>query len=98
MSIDKRSGVVLFVYETELSPKPLECFLDHEPAELGDREMPGYPATYSLQQVVLSGIDITGLISEELVRSIEEAAYEYFESGQADIDDYEPPDDIYAPV
>ena len=94
------TGSLFFVYRTELVQHPLDCSLDYEAAERGDSESPGYPASYSLQEVLLRGVNIMGLISEGLIDEIEEAAYEYFESGQAQVDDYEPPDDYdgYAPV
>ena len=86
-------GLIGFRYETELAAHPLECELEHQPAELGDRETPGYPAVYAVQSVKVAGVDITGLISDRLVREIEEAAHEYFEGGGYEDDNFEPPED-----
>ena len=86
-------GLIGFTYETELAAFPLECEIEHEPAEIGDSESPGYPAVYRLCSISIAGVDITGLISNKLFREIEEAAYDYFEGPGYQEDSFVPPDD-----
>lgn len=88
-----QAGMVHFRYDTELAGHPLECELEYEPAEVGDRETPGYPAVYRLYSISVAGVDITGLVSDGLFREIEEAAHDYYEGGQYDEDHFEPPDE-----
>ena len=89
------AGVLPFRYETELCGEVLECELDFEPEEVGDRETPGYPATYSLQSVKVGGVEIVGLISDGLIREIEEAAYGYYEGGGYEGDSFESPQELW---
>lgn len=86
-------GLIGFRYETELAAHPLDCEIDHEPAEVGDSESPGYPPVYRLYSISIAGIDITGLISNKLFREIEEAAYDYFEGSGYQEDSFSPPDE-----
>lgn len=82
-----------FVYETELCGQPLECEIEYEPAEYGGMDGPSYPATFSVYTVKVGGVDITGLVSESLIDEITEAAYDYFEGGQAEADNFSPSDE-----
>jgi len=81
-SMRRRECELGFVYDTDLCGQPLECGLDYEPPEVGDRETPSYPAVYRLSSVCVSGVNIMGLISDQLIREIEEAACEYYERGK----------------
>lgn len=77
-----------FVYRTELCGEPLECEIEYEAAYDGGWEEPSYPATYAVYTVKVAGVDISGLVSDSLIQEIEEAAHDYFESGQAAADSY----------
>lgn len=60
-------------FVTEMADKPLVCTLEVEEAQ-GE-----YPAAYTLVGVVLGSEDVMGIISEELIEQIQEAAYVTFE-------------------
>jgi hypothetical protein len=61
-------------FETELADYPLICTLEVE------EERDGYPATYTLVGVTLNHLDVMGIISDDLIGQIQEAAYITFEN------------------
>lgn len=72
---------IYFTYEHKDVPAPIECVLEYEPAERGDRERgtglqlePDYDAVAYLESACVGGIEIVQLLSEEIVQEIEEAA------------------------
>lgn len=74
-------GLVEFEYCTPLLDEPLTCHLEYEPAERGSWEggmqmEPDYPANMTLCAAYLRGIDVSQILSSDMVEEIEVAALE----------------------
>ena len=52
----------------------LDCELEYSPAEQGTETDPPWPAAAYLMSAKVGGVDILPLLSERLIKTIEEAA------------------------
>lgn len=74
-------GMVEFTYNHPGLAEDVICHLEYEPAERGSRERgiqmePDYPASMTLHHAWLRGVDILGILSEDIVMEIEADALE----------------------